>query len=62
MVPVAVEQVGCAVTLAVGAEGIDGLVATVRFFTAEIHVGSVVLLTKILCDPEAKPVKVVESW
>ncbi len=37
IVPVAVAQSGCFVTVAVGAAGADGTVLTVRFSGAETH-------------------------
>ena len=62
MVPVAVEQVGCMVVLAVAAGGADGCALTVTTVVVEIQVGSASLLTRILCDPAATPVNVVDDW
>ena len=63
MVPVATEQVGWMVTLAVAAAGTEGSAVTVTdVAVAEIQVGSPVLLTKIACVPAAIAVNVVDSW
>ena len=48
--------------LAVAAAGGDGCAFTVTAVADEIQVGSVVLLTNIICDPAACAVKVVETW
>ena len=59
--PVANEQVGCIVVLAVAAAGAAGAAFTVTTVADEIQVLSVVLLTKILCDPGAMSVKVTDD-
>ena len=46
--------------LAVGAAGGEGWAFTVTAVVVEIQVLSVVLLTKILCEPAAIPAKVAE--
>jgi hypothetical protein len=61
IVPVAVVQVGWIVTLAVAAAGTAGLAVTVTEVGLDIHVGSVVLLTRMLCATADKPVKVGDS-
>jgi hypothetical protein len=48
MVPVGIAQVGCTVTLAVGAEGTPGTALTVTLVPAETQVGSAVFLTVTL--------------
>jgi hypothetical protein len=50
------------VVLAVAAAGGDGCALTVTTVVVDIQVGSEVLLTRMLCEPEATPVKVVEDW
>jgi hypothetical protein len=49
------------VVLAVAAAGGEGCAFTVTDVGDEIHVGSMLLLTSILCKPDAIPVKVVED-
>ena len=48
--------------LAVAAAGGDGCALTVTAVAEEIQVGSDVLLTKMMCDPAAIAVKVVDPW
>ena len=61
MVAVLTAQVGATVTEAVGAAG--GVAAvTFTAVAGEIQVLSAVLLTVILCDPGATPVKVADAW
>ena len=62
IVPVEVEQVGCMVVLAVAAAGGDGCAFTVTEVEDEIQLWSTELLTRMLCDPAATPVKVVDDW
>ena len=49
------------VVLAVAAAGADGCAFTVTAVAPEMQVLSVVLLTKILCEPAAIPAKVTEA-
>ena len=48
--------------LAVAAAGAVGCALTVTAVGAEIQVLSVVLLTRIVCDPDDTPAKVGDSW
>ena len=54
IVPVATAQVGCAVTLAVGAAGVAGWAATVKLIALEIQPAAFVVVTSY--TPGAKPV------
>jgi hypothetical protein len=62
IVPVGTAQVGCTVTVAVGAAGGVGTALTVTVAGADIQVGSAVLITVMLCAPGATPVNVAEAW
>ena len=59
MVPVATEQVGCTVVLAVGAAGVTGCAFTTTLVAAEVQLP---LLVVTLCVPGATPVYVEEDW
>ena len=62
IVPVATEQDGCTVTLAVAAAGALAAELTVNEVAAETHVGSVVLLTVTAYVFGTSPAKVVPDW
>jgi hypothetical protein len=61
IVPVATEQVGCAVALAVGAAGTDGCAFTVRLVAVDTH-PLVVFFVVTLYVPGATLVNVVPAW
>ena len=61
IVPVGTAQVGCTVTLAVGADGAPGTAFTVTLVPAETQVGSAVFLTVTLYIPGATNVNVVPA-
>jgi hypothetical protein len=61
IVPVATTHVGC-VIVTVADEGAVGWAFTVADVGDEIHVMSVDLLTRIVCDPVATPENVTADW
>ena len=62
IVPVASEQVGWMVVLAVAAAGAVGWAFTITMVADDIQVVSETLLTNILCEPADMPAKVVDDW
>ena len=60
MVPVGVVQVGCAVTVAVGAAGAVGAAFTVNIVTGEVQPAAFCTVT--LYDPGVNPVNTGEAW
>ena len=59
--PVETAQLGCVIVPTIGDVGVDGCAFTVTLVAVDIQLLSVVLLTKILCGPDAIPAKIVED-
>jgi hypothetical protein len=59
--PVGTAQVGC-VMFIVAADGAVGWALTVTGAGKEMHVLSVVLLTRIACEPAATPENAAVTW
>ena len=61
IVPVDTEQVGCAVTVAVGAMGVDGCALTVKLNALDVQPAPFVVVTLYVPDvkPENTPVEFV---
>ncbi len=53
--PVPTAQVGCVIVPTPGADGVDGWAFMVAEAGEEMHVLSIVLLTRIVCGPGATP-------